>query len=143
VEIGNQDICTIKPDGSGLERLTTDPSRDYGAAFPRAGDRIAFVTERFGSETIAVLENGGTVRGVIQGTYPSWSPDGTRIAFTFGGDIFTVSAAGGTAVNLTNDGLGYYAPVWSPDGSDVAFGGTSIAGYTGILLFRRGCAQRG
>ena len=57
LEIGNQDICTINADGSGLVRLTTDPARDSGAVF--TSDRIAFVTERFGPPTIAVLDDAG------------------------------------------------------------------------------------
>ena len=115
LEIGNQDICTINADGNGLVRLTTDPGADYGAVFSSGG--LAFVTDRFGPDTIAVLEDGDTVRGVSEGTDPAWSPDGTRIAFINGGDVFVVAAAGGSAVNVTNDGLGYYRPVWSPDGS--------------------------
>ena len=40
LEIGNQDICTINADGSGLVRLTTDPARDYGAVFSSGGTRV-------------------------------------------------------------------------------------------------------
>ena len=137
LEIGNQDICTINADGSGLVRLTTDPSVDYGPVFSSGG--LAFVTDRFGLNSIAVLEDGGTVRFVSEGTDPAWSPDGTRLAYaSIIGDVFVIAAAGGSAVNVTNDGLGYYGPVWSPDGGQLAFGGTSIAGYTGKCYFDGG-----
>ena len=36
-------------------------------------------------------------------TQPAWSPDGGRIAYTAGADIWIVQAAGGPAVNLTRD----------------------------------------
>ena len=82
----------------------------------RPGDRVAFVTERFGSETIAVLddERNGSRR------HPGHGP--RVVARRHAARVYQprrclrVAAAGGSAVNLTKDALGYYAPVWSPDG---------------------------
>jgi Tol biopolymer transport system component len=65
------------------------------------------------------------------GASPAWSPDGTRIAFTVGLDIFVMKADGTGRTNLTNDlsgtrrcGRGYCppdGPAWSPDGTKIAF----------------------
>lgn len=49
------------------------------------------------------------------------SPDGSLIAFTYKGDIFTVPANGGNATRLTTLDSHDSAPVWSPDGSKIAF----------------------
>jgi Tol biopolymer transport system component len=55
-------------------------------------------------------------------TSPTWSPDGGRLAYVAGGDIWVVHAAGGPATNLTGDHPGRdYDPAWSPDGSEIAF----------------------
>lgn len=60
-------------------------------------------------------------------TTPLWlrdvkiSPDGTQVAFTYKGDIYKVSADGGTAVRLTTAPSIESEPVWSPDGSQIAF----------------------
>ncbi len=49
------------------------------------------------------------------------SPDGTTIAFTYKGDIFTIPATGGTAFQLTA-GKDYDSyPVWSPDSKTIVF----------------------
>ncbi len=52
---------------------------------------------------------------------PAVSPDGTAIAFTYGGQIWRVPAAGGEAVPLTSGEFYSTRPVWSPDGTKVAF----------------------
>ncbi len=55
-------------------------------------------------------------------TQPAWSPDGGRIAYTAGADIWIVQAAGGPAVNLTGDYPGADRdPAWSPEGGQIAF----------------------
>ncbi len=53
--------------------------------------------------------------------YPAVSPDGTAIAFTSGGRIWRVPAAGGDAIPLTDADQYATRPVWSPDGSMLAF----------------------
>lgn len=53
--------------------------------------------------------------------YPSLSPDGNRIAFSYQGDIWIVPAAGGTAQRLTIHEAYEHSPQWSPDGSRIVF----------------------
>src|SRR4051812_48107801 len=48
---------------------------------------------------------------------------GDRIAFVYGGDIWTVPAAGGDAQRLTSDDGAENFPKFSPDGKRIAFTG--------------------
>src|SRR5260370_21929236 len=43
---GSADLYRMRPDGSGVERLTDDPAYDDQAAFSPDGNQIAFVTTR-------------------------------------------------------------------------------------------------
>ena len=49
------------------------------------------------------------------------SPDGSKIAFTYKGQIYTVNSAGGDATRLTSGESYNTTPFWSPDGSQIAF----------------------
>jgi len=53
--------------------------------------------------------------------YPAISPDGQTILFAYKGDIYSVSARGGTAIPLTISESYEFSPVWSHDGRWIAF----------------------
>jgi Tol biopolymer transport system component len=66
---------------------------------------------------------------------PSWSPDGTRIAYRSernGESEIWIMNADGTEQRRLTDG---FAPAWSPDGSLIAFAGPS--GTSGIITVIR------
>jgi Tol biopolymer transport system component len=54
-------------------------------------------------------------------TDPALSPDGSEIAFSSGGDIWTVSAGGGDAHLLVSHPATETKPLYSPDGKRLAF----------------------
>lgn len=53
--------------------------------------------------------------------FPSMSPDGSSICFSWRGDLWRVDAAGGQATRLTAHPGQDDQSVWSPDGSAIAF----------------------
>ncbi len=65
---------------------------------------------------------------------PSWSPDGTQIAFVSardvlkGTNIYVMQKDGTNQVRLTHHAAGYSRPRWSPDGNIIAFIQNSAAG---------------
>jgi Tol biopolymer transport system component len=94
--------------------------------------------------------NGSARQRVLQSPVaerdPSWSPDGTRIAYAarIGLDgpfrIFVAAADGTGAVQLTShaEGDADRAPVWSPDGSRIAFVSDRDGGFPEIYLMNAG-----
>ncbi|MDR0833908.1 MAG: peptidase S41 [Candidatus Symbiothrix sp.] len=61
--------------------------------------------------------------------YPSISPDGQQIAFSYKGDIFTVPTAGGQARQITMHEAYDYLPVWSPDSKKIAFASNRFGNF--------------
>jgi Tol biopolymer transport system component len=72
-----------------------------------------------------IRTTGEEIRQITTGTLPaltpSFSPSGTRIAFTrLGSGIFAINVDGSGLRRLTSNGRDSY-PVWSPDGKRIAF----------------------
>ena len=57
------------------------------------------------------------------------SPDGSRIAFTYKGDIRTVPVSGGQATRVTVTPDYEANPVWSPDSRRLAFAGDAAGNF--------------
>ena len=70
------------------------------------------------------------------------SPDGSRIAFTYKGDIYTVPVAGGRASRLTADPAVDSNPMWSPDGTKIAFASMRDGGQNIYVMGANGGTPR-
>lgn len=65
---------------------------------------------------------------------PALSPDGSRVAYSHGGDIWVAEVESGAATRLTSH-PGYDTnPVWSPDGSRLAFSGNRHGNFDIFLI---------
>jgi Tol biopolymer transport system component len=133
---GNLEIYAMAADGSAPVNLTQDPAEDGDPTWSPDGDRLAFVKASEGHRNVYVMGADGsaptnltpgpvTTDEANDGTNPTWSPDGTRIAYASSdGDIWVVSAGGGTEANLTGTPATTAVetqPAWSPDGSRIAY----------------------
>lgn len=124
------DIWILRVDGAGDPiQLTDAPSMDASPTWDPAGRRIAFVSDRDGLPDIflADLDDPNerylnlTESPLISEADPSFSPDGTALAFSGRGDGFdyTYVLAPESPGGVREVGPGR-RPVWSPSGGALA-----------------------
>lgn len=58
---------------------------------------------------------------IVGARWLALSPDGSKIAFSYQGDVWVAPSSGGKAVPITDNVEMDDRPVWSPDGSKIAF----------------------
>jgi Tol biopolymer transport system component len=114
-----------------------------GGTPPRPGAspdeaRIAYVTGHGASTEIHIVgEDGSGDERLVGGRAPSWSPDGTRIAFRTGDpekpgtemtiSVVDVDGTGGRVIaQFQGEPQNPGAPTWSPDGTMLAFATNGI-----------------
>ena len=69
---------------------------------------------------------------------PALSPDGTKLAYTHGGDIWVANVADGQATRLTAHAGFDTSPIWSPDGSQIAFSGKRHGNFDVFVIAASG-----
>lgn len=96
------------------------------------GARVAFVigdvnyeANRVVNQIYTVSIDGGTAKQLTSGassaSSPRWSPDGKKIAYVTGGQIWSMERDGDDKEQVTKISTGASGPVWSPDGKWIAF----------------------
>jgi hypothetical protein len=106
---GNQEIYRVRPDGSGLTNLTSNPAQDYAPSGFPGGQTLAFVSERDGNPEIYTMnQNGGSVTRLTnnpaQDLEPAISSNGWVLFSTDREgnlEVYVIGTQGGTAYNIT------------------------------------------
>jgi TolB protein len=143
-KFGDYEVFAIAPDGSRLVNLTNSWADDVAPVWSPDGRRVAFVSFRdtvagksgLGPGSIYVMDFDaltGQSRGnvmpvtgkVTNDGWPTWSPDGRRIAFhsdrSGNWDVWVISLDDSGLTNVTDHPDDDRYPAWSPDGQSIAF----------------------
>jgi Tol biopolymer transport system component len=138
---------------AGVLAAVPGPHDGARAAVPGTNGRIAFVRSAGAGPLEEVfMASPGAAPGpavnltndpLTSDTAPSWSPDGTRVAFQRSGPadgIWVLEVAAGTMSLVPHTEHGFQ-PTWSPDGTRIAFTREGAGGTTSIRVLAVGGGQ--
>ena len=136
----DMNIWRVDLKGPGKEpsqpiRFIASTQNEFYPAFSPDGRRIAFVSERSGTQEIWICDSDGsktlqlTSLGGAAIYGPNWSPDSQNIALTvvqkgMKEDIYVVSVNGGVLRRMTTNPAEDKWPYWSHDGKWIYFAST-------------------
>jgi dipeptidyl aminopeptidase/acylaminoacyl peptidase len=137
VDLGPGDQPDWSPDGSRIAFDAVDRGRCIHFADLQFCPSALFVMQADGSGRRRLLASADPSDAL---TSPTWSPDGTRLAFArqccFLGPqmsgLWILTLAGGELQRIY-PGRVRGKPVWSPDGSTIAFGAVDLSEDTDLL----------
>jgi len=135
-------LFTVRPDGSGLRRVTPPGTRVGWYAWSPDGSVIAYIDQRFSLWLVRPDGSGRRLllpKSRLQSVGLSWSPDGTRIAITTTGPeghpwkgccsrlrLYVIPVGGGPPVPLPAGKHIGYGVSWSPRGDEIYYGNGGI-----------------
>jgi len=147
------DLYTLPINGGSATRITSGPAYDMQPRFSPDGRRVAFVSDRSGSDNIWTIGSDGnnatpiTADRTAKFNSPAWTHDGRYIVarrhdlmtmvdglFELH-ELYLVHLAGGQGVSLVPKERNPYGPAPSPDGRWIYF--TTGAFATGGSVIRR------
>jgi TolB protein len=144
----NDEIYVVRSDGTDRRNITRHPANDWGPDWSPDGSTIVLNSDRDGGVLGGYLVNpdGSNLRRIdvdVWVEYPSFSPDGAKIAFAgaIGSnyEIFVADLASGAVQQLTDSPGSDGWPAWSPDGSTIAF--TSVRDDCRLVIRDHECWQ--
>jgi tol-pal system beta propeller repeat protein TolB len=126
-------LYIMNGDGTGQRPLTNFLGFKIAAVCSPNGRQIAFQSRPPGFSANAIFlmnVDGSDLTPLVSGGgFPTWSPDGKKIAFQAVAapgpgqprEIWVINVDGTELTNLTNHPADDYRPDWSPDGRKIAF----------------------